>query len=168
MSKEGIIKSLLDNDLYKFTMMQAVFHQFSNINVKYELVCRTPNTFFTEEMFCDIQQEIQNYCNLSFTHDDIHYLSSIRFFKNDFLDFLIDFKPKTKYINLQYDSNSQMIKLNINGSWLQTILFEVPILAIINEVYYKHTFKIDLEIEYNRYKILELMNANKDIKIADF
>ena len=37
-----IITSLLDTDLYKFTMMQAVLHQFPGAQVEYRFKCRNP------------------------------------------------------------------------------------------------------------------------------
>lgn len=131
-----IIQSLLDTDLYKFTMMQAVLHQHPAAQVQYRFKCRTPGIDLAAHLD-RIWEEIDALCALRFTADELDYLRGLRFVKPDFVDFLGLFHFDRKYITLRAsDQVPGEIALEIEGPWLHTILFEVPLLAIINEVYF--------------------------------
>lgn len=134
-----IIKSLLDTDLYKFTMMQTVLHQFSGADVEYHFKCRTPNINLAKYK-SEIEDEISHLCALRFTSEELNYLAKLRFIKQDFVDFLNIFHLQKKYVNV-VDLGNGEIDIVIKGPWLHTILFEVPVLAIVNEVYFKNIVK---------------------------
>ena len=133
----GIIQSLLDTDLYKFTMMQAVLHQFPAAQVQYKFKCRTPGVQLAPYID-EIREEIRLLCTLRFTDDELDYMRSLRFIKSDFVDFLGLFKLNEKYISLTALENGE-IDIRASGPWLHTILFEIPVLAIISEVYSRNT-----------------------------
>lgn len=130
-----IINSLLDTDLYKYTMMQCVFHRYNRVEVEYEWVLRTPHKKLGA-LKDELANQIDSYCNLRFTHDELEYLSRLGFFKQDFVAFLKTFTPNRSYIHLS-DEQGQLA-LKIKGPWLQTIVFEVPLLAMISELYMKN------------------------------
>ncbi len=119
-----IIHSLLDTDLYKFTMMQVVLHQFPGAQVEYKFKCRNPAVQLAPYVD-EIREEIRHLCTL-------------RFIKSDFVDFLGLFKLNEKYMSLAPLPNGE-IDITIRGPWLHTILFEIPLLAIVNEVYSRNT-----------------------------
>src|SRR5690625_6121410 len=80
-----IITSLLDTDLYKFTMMQVVLHHFPAAQVEYRYQCRTPNINLA--VYIDeIREEISKLCQLEFTEDELDYLRGLRFIKSDVVD----------------------------------------------------------------------------------
>ena len=134
-----IIDSLLDTDLYKFTMMQCVLHQFPDANVKYRFRCRTEGVDLSPYVD-EIREEIEHLCTLTMKEDELDYLGSLRFIKSDFVDFLSLFHLKSKYVTVTPSSEMPCgIDIVIEGPWLHTILFEIPILAIVNEVYFRHT-----------------------------
>ena len=95
-----IITSLLDTDLYKFTMMQAVLHQFPGAQVEYKFKCRSPGIKLAPYVN-EIRSEVRSLCNLHFQEDELRYLRSLRFIKSDFVDFLGLFKLNEKYINIE-------------------------------------------------------------------
>lgn len=131
-----IIRSLLDTDLYKFTMMQAVLHQYPAAQVQYRFKCRTPNIDLASHL-PRIRAEIDTLCTLYLADDELDYLRGLRFIKSDFVDFLGLFHFDRKYVSLKASAEVPgEIELVIEGPWLHTILFEVPLLAIINEVYF--------------------------------
>jgi nicotinate phosphoribosyltransferase len=132
-----IIESLLDTDLYKFTMMQAVLHQFPGAQVEYKFKCRTPDIALAPYVR-EIHDEIAHLCSLRFTEDELGYMRGLRFIKSDFIDFLGLFKLNAKHVALTPLDNGE-IAIRIRGPWLHTILFEVPLLAIISEVYFRNT-----------------------------
>ena len=132
-----MIASLLDNDLYKFTMMQAVYHKFSHVDVEYKFICRNKgtNVHFTQKHVDEIKEQIRLLCELRFDKSDLEYLRSLRFIKPDFVEFLKLFYFDEKFVFIEFDEHNNNIEMRIKGPWLYTILFEVPILAIVNEVY---------------------------------
>ncbi|MDY4294476.1 MULTISPECIES: nicotinate phosphoribosyltransferase [unclassified Xanthomonas] len=133
-----IIDSLLDTDLYKFTMMQAVLHQHPGAQVEYRFKCRTPGIDLAQYL-PQISEEIDALCALRFREDELDYLRAMRFIKPDFVDFLALFHLDRKYLQLQASASVPgEIELHIRGPWLHTILFEVPLLAIVNEVWFRH------------------------------
>ena len=92
-----IIQSLLDTDLYKFTMMQVVLHHFPGAQVEYKFKCRTPSINLAQ--FSDeIQSEINHLCTVRLKADELTYLRSLRFIKSDFVDFLDLFHLQAHYI----------------------------------------------------------------------
>ncbi len=135
-----IIPSLLDTDLYKLTMMQAVLHQHPGAQVEYLFRCRSPGVDLLP--FLDaISGQIDALCALRATPAELDYLRGLRFLKPDFVDFLGLFHFDRKYVQLRANPDENGgIELRLRGPWLHTILFEVPLLAIISELYMTGTF----------------------------
>lgn len=168
-----IIESLLDTDLYKFTMMQCVLHQFPGAEVSYRFRCRTPGVDLSP--YADeIRDEVMHLCTLTFKDVELAYLGGLRFIKSDFVDFLSLFHLKDKYIRVTKDPACDFgLSIEITGPWLHTILFEIPILAIVNEVYFRHIAPVPDEAEGMRRlraKIALLKNEpdNADLRVSDF
>jgi len=169
-----IINSLLDTDLYKFTMMQVVLHQFPGAEVEYQFKCRNagrPGIQNLAIFINEIREEIRGLCSLRFQDAELAYLKDMRFIKSDFVDFLGIFKLNEKYVTLTALPSGEL-EVSIKGPWLHTILFEIPLLAIINEVYFRHTQKKpDLAEGRKRLdtKIWELQAEGLEaLKIADY
>ena len=137
-----IITSLLDTDLYKFTMMQVVLHHFPGAQVEYRFKCRNPGVDLAPHVD-EIREQISWLCTLRFKESELAYLRGLRFIKSDFVDFLGLFQLNTKYITVSRSAkNDGEIEIVIKGPWLHTILFEIPVLAIVNEVYFRATQKL--------------------------
>jgi nicotinate phosphoribosyltransferase len=169
-----IITSLLDTDLYKFTMMQVVLHQFPGAQVEYRFQCRnaaSPGVSPLAPMVNEIREEIRALCSLRFQDAELVYLQSMRFIKSDFVDFLGLFRLNEKYITVTALPSGD-IDVLIKGPWLHTIPFEIPILAIINEVYFRNTQKLPDVMEGRRrldVKIEQLKGEGLSaLKIADY
>jgi len=134
-----IIESLLDTDLYKFTMMQVVLHHFPGAHVEYRFKCRTPGIDLTPYIR-EIETEIGGLCRLRFLQRELDYLRRWRFFKSDFVDLLKLFQLDERFVSVQPSpAEPGEIEIIIDGPWLHTILFEVPLLAIVSEVYFRRT-----------------------------
>ena len=164
-----IITSLLDTDLYKFTMMQVVLHQFPGAEVEYRFKCR--NQANLAPYVSEIREEIRILCSLRFQDAELAYLKAMRFIKSDFIDFLGIFKLNEKYVSVTASASGE-IEVSIKGPWLHTILFEIPVLAIINEVYFRNTqMQPDLAEGRKRLdtKVRQLQGDGlKALKIADY
>jgi len=165
-----IITSLLDTDLYKFTMMQVVLHQFPGAQVEYRFKCRNPGVNLAPYVE-EIRNEIKSLCGLTFKESELNYLRSLRFIKSDFVDFLGLFRLNEKCVQVTPLLTGE-IDIVIQGPWLHTILFEIPVLAIINEVYFRNTQKVpDLLDGRQRLetKIAQLQGEGlQTLKIADY
>lgn len=143
-----IIQSLLDTDLYKLTMMQCVLHQFPAAMVEYKFHCR--NEVDLTPYLQEIQAEVNNLCSLKFTQEELKFLAQLDYMKSDFIEFLRVFKLNTHFIKIGIASDDKGIDrldVTITGPWLHTILFEVPVLAIINEVYFRNQIKSHHDLE---------------------
>ena len=165
-----IITSLLDTDLYKFTMMQVVLHQFPGAQVSYKFKCRNPGVNLAQ-FATEIRAEIKSLCGLQFTESELAYLRGMRFIKSDFVDFLGLFRLNEKYITVSEQTTGE-IDIKIEGPWLHTILFEIPVLAIVNEVYFRNTqkepnFSAGRERLTSKIKLLKNPQIS-NLKIADY
>jgi nicotinate phosphoribosyltransferase len=167
-----IVRSLLDTDLYKFTMMQVVLHHFPGAQVEYRFKCRTEDanlTPFVEE----IAREVAELCRLRFRDEELAYLRSLRFLKSDFVDFLALFQFNEKYIRVAHGAAPGELEVTIHGPWLHTILYEIPVLAIVSEVYFRRTQpnaglgegrrRLQAKIE-----LVRTVEPALDFKISDF
>jgi len=133
-----IIQSLLDTDLYKFTMMQVVLHHFPGAQVEYAFTCRNEGVDLRPDLE-RIRDEVNQLCTLRFTESELNYLRSLRFMKSDFVDFLALFQFNAKYIHIEADGLEGGIDIRIRGPWLHTTLYEIPVLAIVSESYFQRT-----------------------------
>ena len=154
-------------------MMQCVLHQFPGAEVSYRFRCRTPGVDLSP--YADeIRDEVMHLCTLTFKDAELAYLGGLRFIKSDFVDFLSLFHLKDKYIRVTKDPACDFgLSIEITGPWLHTILFEIPILAIVNEVYFRHIAPVPDEAEGMRRlraKIALLKNEpdNADLRVSDF
>lgn len=131
-----IIQSLMDTDLYKFTMMQCVLHQFPSAGVSYQFKCRTDGVNLAQYKN-EIQEEINHLCQLRFTEEELEYMRTLDYISCDFVQFLRLFQLNADFVTLSAQDNE--LHIEIEGPWLHTIMFEVPLLAIISEVYLRST-----------------------------
>jgi nicotinate phosphoribosyltransferase len=125
----AMINSLLDTDLYKFTMMQVVWGRFSDAQAEYAFACRDASVDLTPILSL-VRAEIDALGRLRFTEDELAYLSSIRYLKPEFVQFLRGFALDPVQVLIGEDAS-----IRIKGPWLATILFEVFVLAIVNEAW---------------------------------
>src|SRR5215475_2881068 len=94
-----IIHSLLDTDLYKFTMMQVVLHHFPGAQVEYRFKCRNAGRDLTPYVD-EIRDEIRGLCSLCCSPAELTYLRRWRFFKSDFVDLLALFQLDERFIHV--------------------------------------------------------------------
>ncbi|NEZ03174.1 nicotinate phosphoribosyltransferase [Wenzhouxiangella sp. XN201] len=132
-----IIESLLDTDIYKYSMMQTVLHQFPGAEVEYRFNCRSEGIDL-RPIRQDLEREIEHLCSLMLGPEELNFLSSLRYMKSDFIEFLRLFHLQSRFVEIGEDG--EQLTITIRGPWLHTILFEVPVLAIISELYSRHAW----------------------------
>ena len=168
-----MIGSLLDTDLYKFTMMQVVLHHFPGAQVEYRFKCRNRGVNLVPYVQ-QINDQIEALCSLRFSEAELEYLRSFRFIKSDFVDFLGLFQMNRKYITVRpSETSAGEIDIVIKGPWLHTIMFEIPVLAIVNETYFANTVP-NPDFSEGRERLqakIDLIGARQElegIRIADY
>lgn len=129
-----IIRSLLDTDLYKYTMMQAVLHQFPGAEVEYRFQCRTGGVDL-RPLRAGLESELEELCTLRLSAEELDYLQSLRYIKRDFVEFLRLFQLQARFVEI--GEKDDQLDVVIRGPWLHTILFEVPLLAIISQLHHR-------------------------------
>ena len=130
----AVINSLLDTDFYKLTMAQSILHMHPEVIVKYTLKNKNKGKIGHIQ---EINHEIDHLCSLRFTDGELAWLDSLGLFKKDFAEYLRLFQLNRKFIKAQLDNNRRL-QIEIEGPWISTVLFSVPVIAIVNEIYSKY------------------------------
>lgn len=133
-----IIQSLLDTDLYKFTMLQVVLHKFPQTHSVYHFRCRNleDTVYPLTDILDDLNEQLDHLCQLKFADDELTYLRSLRFIKSDFVDYLELFQLKRRFIHAGLD-NQGRLDIWVEGPMVQAMMFEIFVLAIVNELYFR-------------------------------
>ena len=136
MRLEPIVTSLLDTDLYKFNMDQVIFHKHTNLSGEYDFLCRNEGVVFTPEMLEEINAQIDHLCSLRFSRQELDYLRSIRFIKNDYVEFLRLWRPIREYVTTGLNEKGEL-SIVVRGPLFSAMQFEIYLLEIVNEVYFR-------------------------------
>ena len=167
-----IIVSLLDTDLYKFTMNQVMFHKHTNLNGTYLFKCRNKDVKFTPEMVQEINAQIDHLCTLSFTDEELDYLASLRFIKPDYVEFLRIWRPLRRYVECHLREDTGELYLEVSGPLFSVMQFEIYLLEIVNEVYFRTQYNHLNRVESAREKLIAKMNGFRageyDFNFAEF
>ena len=152
MKFEPIIISLLDTDLYKFNMNQVIFHYHTNLVGEYVFKCRNKDVKFTKEMLDEINEQIDHLCTLRFKEKELNYLRSIRYLKNDYIEFLRLWHPLRNYVTTGLEEDGTLL-IKVDGPLFSAMQFEIYLLSIVNEVYFRSKYNYDELIESAREKL---------------
>lgn len=132
-----IIKSILDTDLYKLTMQQAVIQRFPDVIVRYDLIIRFQREF-PDGFITELLKEVRSMAALRLEEEEKKFLDrSCYFFTKPYIDFLAGFCYDPTEVHAVQDGTA--IRLTIEGYWYRTILWEVPLMALISELFFKLT-----------------------------
>ncbi len=142
MKLDRIITSLLETDMYKFSMGQAIYHQYPSYKTTWTFRCRNKDVHFTSEMIREIKDQLMAYCELRFTEEELAYLDSIKWIKGSYIDFLRLWQPRFEDFEITTDAECGL-SIETRGTWLNTSMYEIPTLAIVNEVYFRMSYNYD-------------------------
>ena len=172
MKLSPIIVSLLDTDLYKFNMNQVMFHKHTNLNGAYIFKCRNKDVTFTPEMVEEINAQIDHLCTLTFTDEELDYLKSLRFIKSDYVEFLRIWRPLRRYVECHLREDNGELCLEVSGPLFSVMQFEIYLLEIVNEVYFRMKYDYIELVESAKEKLIGKMNGFRaevyDFKFAEF
>ena len=131
-----IIHSLLDTDLYKFTMWQAMLHRHPQTQAEYRFACRNATAYPLADLVDEVNAELDHLCSLRFTPDELAYMASLRYIKSDFIDFLRLFQFQRNFIRVQATPEGGL-RIEALGPQVHVMGFEIHVLAIVNELYFR-------------------------------
>lgn len=150
MKLSPIITNLTDCDFYKFTMLKCMIHKHPELNGTYLFKCRNKDVVFTPEMVEEINEQIDHLCTLKFTDEELTYINSIPFLSGWFVEFLRLWHPLRKYVTC-YGNPDGSLHIEVNGPLFNVMMFEIYLLEIVNEVYFRM-----------KYDYLDLLDSAKD------
>ena len=170
MKLSPIITNLTDTDFYKFTMLKAMWHRHPDLNGTYVFKCRNKDVKFTPDMLEEINAQLDHFCTLTFTEEELTYLNTIPFLAGNFVEFLRLWRPIRKYVNCWLDKGN--LNIEVNGPLFAVMQFEIYILEIVNEVYFRMKYNyLDLLFsakEKLAQKLADLQEGKYNFKFAEF
>jgi nicotinate phosphoribosyltransferase len=146
--RDPVITSLLDTDLYKFTMWQTLLHRHPQTQAEYRFVCRNQPGYALAELKEDVERELEALCALSFRADELAYVKGLRFIKSDFVDFLRIFKFQRDFVEVT--TEGEQLHIVARGPQVHVMGFEIPVLAIVNELYFRRLDAPEVRAEGQR------------------
>jgi nicotinate phosphoribosyltransferase len=134
----AIINSILDTDLYKISMMHAIVETFPDAEVEYTFTNRN-NTPFPDGFDYELRKEIDSMRNLALTQEEKEFLQKKcgHYLNRPFLDLLSGYRYDPSEVGVVLKDGELSIK--IRGFWYRTVLWEVPLMALISELFFKMT-----------------------------
>lgn len=162
-----VLHSLLDTDAYKLHMQQAVFHRYNDVQVAADFRCRGDDLL---GIYADaIREQVETMRDLRLQDDEYHWLSGLPFFSQDYLDWLRNFRYDPRQVSVTNDNGKLNIRLS--GPWLEVIMWEVPLLAVISELvhhYRSPEISVDLALETLEHKLVDFNHLTADVDMSGF
>lgn len=155
MKHSQIVKSLLDTDLYKFSMGQVYHHQWANDKATWDFKARnvggtSEHEPYTEEDVDEIKEQVKAYCSLRFTEDELRFLNEkFPWIHHDYTNFLSFWHPRYEDFEITHEGVSGL-KVVFKGVQEYVSYYEIPLLEICAEVYYRNHY--DYEVLLARFK----------------
>ncbi len=147
---QPIIRSLLDTDLYKFTMWQTLLHRHPDTQAEYTFSCRNRPPVDLKPLVGAIGEQLDHLCSLRFTPRELAYLSSLRFIKSDFVDFLRIFQFQRDFVEVRADG--EQLRIVARGPQVHVMAFEIHVLSLVNELHFR-TWDHDLAMMEGRSRL---------------
>ena len=132
---QPVIYSLLDTDLYKFTMWQTMLHRHPQTQAEYTFVCRNEPAYPLADLLAEVNEQLDHLCSLKFQPDELSYLGGLRFMRSDFVDFLRIFHFQREFISAR--AVGPQLEIIASGPQVHVMAFEIYVLAIVNELYFR-------------------------------
>ena len=165
-----VINSILDNDLYSFTMQQAILNLYPNVEVEYQFTDRDPSGKMDKAFLRALENEIWNMKNLSLTSEEVEFLHQYDFLSKEYIEYLRNYRFEP--LRVCCDITNSQFNLKINGPWVETVLWEVPLLAMISELYFRRNsdnWTDESKIkQHTRFQTLQKGEGLKNLRVTDF
>ena len=131
---QPIITSILDSDMYKFSMQNAALKLFPNLKVKYAFTDRS-NIDYPEGFDVELRKQLEHLKALRLTAEEKDFLKTdCPYLDAAYRDFLSGYQYDPTEVGVMLKDNK--LSIEISGYWYRTILWEVPLMAIVSELYF--------------------------------
>lgn len=153
-----MIKSLCDQDLYKFSMGQVFFKKYFDVPAEYLFVCRNKDIklgFLKDQ----VEKEIERLSTLRFSEEEIAFLKSLELFEDDYLNYLRTFSLNKEHVQLKIDD--EQLTVRVVGPMVDVSPWEIYLLSTINELYFK-SLNPDLDYTIGREKLQDKIKLIKE------
>ena len=177
---DPIVRSLLDTDFYKLLMLQLIWRRYSDVDVTFSLINRMRHVRLADAIDeGDLREQLDYARTLTLGKKEWIWLAGNTFygvkqiFEPRFLEWLKDFQLPEYELRRE---NGQY-RLDFHGPWTHTTMWEIPALAIINELRSRSVMKtmgqFELDVLYARAKAklwskVERLRTLPNLRIADF
>lgn len=139
----AVPRSILDTDLYKFTMQQAVLHYFPHTYATYRFKNRNSSTLFSRFAAERFKAAVAEFTNLKLTSSEQEWLhKTCPYLKSEYIAYLSTYRYKPEqaritFVPLTEDGLWGDIEIEVSGPWVETICWEVPLMACLSETYFQ-------------------------------
>ncbi|KAF8650999.1 hypothetical protein AX16_004985 [Volvariella volvacea WC 439] len=167
--------SILDTDLYKFTMQQAVLHYFPDVYATYRFTNRSKDVLFSLQCFERFRAAVAQFTNLALTPSEQEWMqSTFPFFTPTYLSYLAAYRYKPEQLRITFipasdDGVYGQIEIEASGPWVETICWEVPLMACLSETYFQ---TLDTDWSYDGQEDIALSKGlallNADCAFSEF
>lgn len=172
MKPQHPIRSILDTDLYKLSMQQAVLELYPDVEAEYVFVNRRAGTdAFTPKFCARLQDHVADMANLCMTNEEYRYVKTIPWFKPAYVEYLHNFRFNPDHVDIKCVETNQEpnLEMRIKGPWRDTIWDEVPLMALTSELWFEDKTSLwnyEGQAEAARQKALRLLTWG--CKYSDF
>ena len=156
-----IIHYFTDNDLYKFTTMNAIQKLYPEALARYRFINRG-ETPFPEGFDRKLTAEVNHMASVFLSREEEEFMRRRCYYLDPvFFDLLKGYRYNPEEVTIRQEGSN--LEVEIEGPWYRTVLWEVPLLAMISELYYTMTGKHPEGIEEKaRVKAEELKKLEAD------
>lgn len=148
----GVPASILDTDLYKLTMQQAVLQKFPNAPATYRFTLRDKSVSFSRHCVDAFRDAVSRFSSLFLTSEEHQWLQkTCPHFTFEYLDYLRAYRFKPEQVLVTFlpnsdDDDAGSLEIDVSGPWVETILWEVPLMACLSEIYFS---SVDTDWNYD-------------------
>ncbi len=177
---DPIIRSLLDTDFYKLLMLQMIWKMHGGVNVTFSLINRKPAIRLADEIdIGDLREQLDHARTVLPGKKEMIWLAGNMFygrkqiFEPEFLDWFASFRLP----DYELSKRDGQFELHFHGPWTHTSMWEIPALAIINELRSRAAMRemgpFELDVLYARAKAkmwekVERLKQHPGLRISDF
>ncbi len=177
---DPIIRSLLDTDFYKLLMLQMIWGLYSDVKVTFTVINRAKEIRIADDVDIEeLRTQLDHARTLRFTKKEIIWLAGNTFygtkqiFKPDFINWLSEFRLP----EYELEERDGQFMLKFHGTWAEASMWEIPALAIINELRSRSAMKdldpFTIDVLYARAKSkmwakVERLRELPNLAISDF
>ena len=177
---DPICRSLLDTDFYKLLMLQMIWGLYPNVDATFSLINRNKTVLLADEIDeGELREQLDHARAIRFTKKEMIWLAGNTFygrkqiFQPEFLNWLADFRLP----EYELTRRGGQYELHFHGKWMETTMWEIPALAIINELRSRAAMRslgpFALDVLYARAKAkvwskVERLKTLPELKISDF